>query len=234
VKTYQLGWYSQYHVNLPINGNFNWNGNLVGFAEKARATSSDKMIIRIITYTTDVYIHFNRMIGMNINTDEGGDQVLVTTRKTGVGDSEVSDLKSKLGANGVYTIPYFNGSPNSLEIRVNSITTTSAPARANISIKFGGTVTSPTPRPIFSSDLTPIFSPVEPPTRRPTLHRTRPPTAVPIKSTSKCNFNKKCEAGENCNSCPCDCNSQRNVYCCIGGKLCNKNQCNHSGRSCGK
>jgi hypothetical protein len=55
-------------------------------------TSSDKMIIRIITYTTDVYIHFNRMIGMNMNTDEGGDQVF-TTFKTGVG--ETSDLKSK-------------------------------------------------------------------------------------------------------------------------------------------
>jgi hypothetical protein len=53
-------------------------------------TSSDKMIIRIITYTTDVYIHFNRMIGMNMNTDEGGDQVLVTTRKTGVGDVGLS------------------------------------------------------------------------------------------------------------------------------------------------
>jgi hypothetical protein len=180
VKTYQLGWYSQYHVNLPINGNFNWNGNLVGFAEKARATSSDKMIIRIITSITDVYIHFNRMIGMNINTDEGGDQVLVATRKTGL-NYERSYLASKLGANGVHTIPNFNGSPNSLEIRVNSITTTSAPARANISIKFGGTVTSPTPRPIFSSDLTPIFSPVEPPTRRPTLRRTQPPTTVPIK-----------------------------------------------------
>jgi hypothetical protein len=96
------------------------------------------MIIRIITYTTDVYIHFNRMIGMNMNTDEGGDQVLVTTRKTGVG--ETSDLKSKLADSVVYTILYVNGSPNPLEIRVNSITATSVPARANISIKFGGTV----------------------------------------------------------------------------------------------
>jgi hypothetical protein len=51
-----------------------------------------------------------------------------------------SDLKSKLADSVVYTIPYVNGSLNSLEIRVNSITATSVPAGANISIKFGGKV----------------------------------------------------------------------------------------------
>jgi hypothetical protein len=50
-KTYQLGWYSQYHLDLPISKQFNRSGNLIGFAEKANASSDDNMIIRIIAPT---------------------------------------------------------------------------------------------------------------------------------------------------------------------------------------
>jgi hypothetical protein len=135
-KSYQLGWYSQYHVDLPISGSFNWNGNLVGFAEKASASWSDKMIVRIITSTTDFYIHFNRKIGMNIGTLEGGDQVLVTSRSTGADYAE-SNLEVILGANTYTTISNFNGGWTPLTITVNSITTTTVPGYATISIQYG-------------------------------------------------------------------------------------------------
>ena len=135
-KTYQLGWYSQYHVDLPISGSFNWNGNLVGFAEKASASSSDKMIVRIISSTTDYYIHFNRKIGMNIGTEEGGDQVLVTSRSTGLDIAE-SNLEVMLGANTYATISNFNGGWTPLTITVTSITTTTVPGYATISIQYG-------------------------------------------------------------------------------------------------
>jgi hypothetical protein len=165
-KTYQLGWYSQYHVDLPNNGSFNWNGKLVGFAEKSSATSNDKMIVRIITSTTDIYVHFNRKIGMNSDTLEGADQVLVVTKNTGVFHSGTSNLVSKMATNGVYTIPNFNGSANSLAIRVVSITTTTVPGRAEISIQFDATpapVSSPVSSPVASEE-TPVFSPVVTPT----------------------------------------------------------------------
>ena len=116
-KTYQLNWYSQYHVDLPISGQFNWNGNLIGFAEKAGASIGDKMIIRIITSTKDVYVHFNSMVGMNIETQEGEDQVLVATRSNGLGYA-LSYLVARLNANESFTITSFNLSGSSLIIKV--------------------------------------------------------------------------------------------------------------------
>jgi hypothetical protein len=164
-KTYQLGWYSQYHMNLPSSGSYNWNGNLVGFAEKSRASSSDKMIVRIITSTADFYVHFNRKTGMNAGTQEGADQVLITTRNTGTGYSE-SSLVGKMSTGSVYTIPKFNGSSNSLVIRVVSISTNTVPGRANISITFGASVpTRPTSKP-------------KPPTPYPTLEPVVSPALV--------------------------------------------------------
>jgi hypothetical protein len=62
------------------------------------------MIVRIITSTTDVYIHFNRQIGINSGTQEGGNQVLVTTRPTGTGYAP-STLQAKLSAGGTITLP---------------------------------------------------------------------------------------------------------------------------------
>jgi hypothetical protein len=304
-KTYQLGWYSQYHVDLSTSATFNWNGNLVGFAEKSSASTSDKMIIRIITSTTDTYVHFNRRIGMNIGTQEAGDQVLVTTRNTGTGYAE-SNLVSKMSTGSVYTVNNFNGSPNPLVIRVVSISTNTAPGRANISIQFGVPVPTPaptpqpTPKPVFQPTpfptpqptrsptpqptpsptpqptplptpeptivspipvptvpTIPVFNPVSPPvstpvlvpvviptplptpfptplpTPLPTPFPTPNPTRSPI-SNSTCNFNRKCEAGEDCKTCPSDCNGRRNLYCCVGGRSCNRNWCNHSGRSCAR
>jgi hypothetical protein len=224
-------------VNLPNSGSYNWNGNLVGFAEKSSATPDDKMIVRIITSTTDIYIHFNRKVGMNSETEEGEDQVMVGKRKTGLDHGEMTYLVSKMSTDDVYTIPEFDGSASSLEIRVISITTETVPGRAEISIQYDGEL-APVSSPAFTSDETPVFTPVVPPTPLPTPPPTRrltkAPTPVPTKKVpnAKCNFNRRCDLGEDCTTCPSDCNGKRNVYCCVGGKKCRKNECNHSGRFC--
>ena len=134
-KSWQLGWYSDYHVDLSTN-NYNWSGDLVGFAEKSATAASDKMIIRIRNAyaNRDTYVHFNRKIGMNSGTLEGGNEVLVSYRAGGV-DYKVSNLVAKLNANGVYTIDNIGGTTKSVKITVNSINTSSTPARAKVSIQ---------------------------------------------------------------------------------------------------
>ena len=104
--TWTLGWFSSYHVDLPINSSFEWTGFLVGFAEKQSSSSSNKMIIRIRN-TLDTYIHFNRMIGMNADTVEGGDMVLISSSEKTT-DYVTTNLVSKLSleemTGGTFTI----------------------------------------------------------------------------------------------------------------------------------
>ena len=98
-KTWQLGWFSDYHVDLSTASGISWTGNLIGFAQKANAALTDKMIIRIQSSSTDIYVSFNRKIGINSGTQEGGDQVLVATRAPGTGYA-ASLLVAKLSATG--------------------------------------------------------------------------------------------------------------------------------------
>jgi hypothetical protein len=211
-KSWQLGWYSDYHVDLSTN-NYNWIGDLVGFAQKDTANTSDKMIIRIqdANSNKDIYVHFNRKIGFNSETKEGADQVLVSTRTSGVGYAQ-SDLVAKLNTAGVYTINDIGGSGASVRINVNSINT----SRANISIQL---VPQSTPVPIDP----PTAAPVDPPT-----------TAAP---SGGCNSGEKdgiCQAGENCENCPEDCkgrDNDRHNFCCVGG-TCESKWCNRRDWKC--
>lgn len=144
-KTWQLGWFASFYLDLPVGDAFNWKGNLVGFAEKAYATNSDRMIIRIRSSTDDC-VHFNRRIRINAGTQEGGDVVLVSSREPGIGFAQ-SYLLAKLSKGGVFAIPHFNGSSASLKITVTSINLTTVPAKATISVQFGTLNVTPHPSP---------------------------------------------------------------------------------------
>jgi hypothetical protein len=174
-KTWQLGWYSNYHLNLSAKTNIDTTVDLIGFAEKSYALKSDVMIVRIqSTVSSDVYIHFNRRIGFNINTMMGGDQVLVATQNP-VPSYSASDLKSQLDASGVYLLSNFDGSSNALQISVISITTNAVPARARVRIQFlAGSQQE------IEALSTP--SPTCEPTRMPSPFRTRNPTPEPTES----------------------------------------------------
>jgi hypothetical protein len=180
-KTYQLGWYSNYHVDLSVANNFNWNGNLVGFAENRAASASDKMIVRIIS-ATDTYIHFNRKVGSNAGTQEGGDKVLVTTRSTGLAGNAQSTLVAKLSTGDVFTIPNFNGTSYTLSISVNSISTGTAPARASVSAPVDHVNVSPQTFPLVLR-FSPSPAPIQPTPApiNPTLAPIEP-TPAPIQS----------------------------------------------------
>ncbi|KAI2492864.1 Gametolysin peptidase M11 [Fragilaria crotonensis] len=178
-KSWQLGWYPDYRVDLTVadlaNG-INWSGNLVGFAEKASASQTDKMIIRIKSFN-DTYINFNRAIGMDAGTQEGQDQVLVTTRLSGTGIS-LSNLEAKLSDNvaiSEFNIPNFNVTSSTLRIKVNSIVTSTTP-RASVSIDL---IEVPTEAPTHVPTEAPMQAPTRAPTQVPTEAPTQAPTGAP-------------------------------------------------------
>jgi hypothetical protein len=183
-KSWQLGWYSDYHVDLSTN-NYSWSGDLVGFAEK---DNTNMMIIRIqdATKNTDTYVHFNRKIGINSETKEGGNQVLVSTRTSGVYYG-ASTLRAKLDANRVYTINGIGETADSVTITVNSIDTSSTPAKANVSIQLvpqptQAPVVVPTPAPVVSPTTAPVVAPTPAPVVSPTAAPVVAPTPAPVVS----------------------------------------------------
>ena len=178
VKTWRLGWYASHHVDIPVAGNSTWTGDLVGFAENGAALASSKMIIRIRS-SVDYYIHFNRKIGNNFETLEGGDQVLVASRAPGIGYDK-SNLLAKLSVNRAYVYSIVNEDSINLRILVQAIDTSVVPARARISIQF----VIPTQDQLQINQAKPIQSPVRPTSSpvQPTTSAVKP-TPAPVKPT---------------------------------------------------
>ena len=110
------------------------------------------MIIRIrknAFFNTDSYVHFNRKIGFNSETREGGNQVLVSYRNGGVGYG-ASTLVPKLNGNGFCTITGIGGTitEDSVTTTVNSIDTSSIPAKGQIFLFSWAPVVPPSERPV--------------------------------------------------------------------------------------
>ena len=159
-KNWQLQWYTdrQRTVNAIIDDRFagddffadgddrippasgGWSGKIYGIADYGRTINGDTVIVKIVMVpagATDWYVSFNRRAGINIGTQEGGDQVLVHKRTRGLGYAE-SDLMAKINAGDTYS-----GAP--LEITVNAINLRSAdPPFAYVKI---GSGSIPTPQP---------------------------------------------------------------------------------------
>eukprot|EP00545_Synedropsis_sp_CCMP1620_P006689 CAMPEP_0119029482 /NCGR_PEP_ID=MMETSP1176-20130426/40541_1 /TAXON_ID=265551 /ORGANISM="Synedropsis recta cf, Strain CCMP1620" /LENGTH=760 /DNA_ID=CAMNT_0006985829 /DNA_START=47 /DNA_END=2329 /DNA_ORIENTATION=- len=247
-KTYQLGWFPAYHVDLSSStSDFNWDGNLVGFAEKANAVVGvDKMIIRIQDEVAnqDIYVHFNRQLSFNSETYEGGNQVMVATRQGGGTFYSASTLVAKLGDLGKYSYPNFRGSGKPLIIEVLSMDLTTG--RANVAVIFDPVEptpapVSPTPAPVEATPAPVVATPAPvSPTPAPVEATPAPvsPTPAPVEATPApvpptaapnpdCDNDGICEEGEDCNNCPNDCGQRTNgqKYCCVGG-ACDDDRCN--------
>lgn len=176
-KTYQLGWFSNYHVDISGSNTFSQQVDLVGFVERdSIQNQEEKMIIRITPTIggDDYYIHFNRDSGFNDGTKEGQNQVLVAKRGSGL-DYKQSWLMAKLNANGQYVVSGFNGNGFDLIITVGTIDLNISPSKAAVTVE----VIAPTPAPI---SLTP--APVAP-TPAPVAPTPAPvdPTLAPISPT---------------------------------------------------
>ena len=186
---WQLGWYSNYHVDLPVAGNLEWSGALIGFAAKDYATSSDRMTLRIRD-SIDYYIHFNNQYGMNSGTRLGGDKIFVTTRAPGLGPAQ-SSVIAQLDENESYSLPIVNSANVALTVHVITIDLVSIPAKAIVRLRFGAHAPATTLAPIGTTQkFVPATAvPVQPnilPTHAEALRPTKiPTTKAPISAPTK-------------------------------------------------
>jgi hypothetical protein len=138
-KSWQLGWYADKATVVDPLATPIWSGTLVGIAEYdlADPNQGEMVLIKIETGNdVDYYINFNRMTGINSETQEGGDQVLIT-RQGGNGESNSqSELLAKLSASESFDIEDF-ANLGTVKVTVNSMNTASSPGVADITIARG-------------------------------------------------------------------------------------------------
>ena len=99
-KNWQLGWYDD--RQRIISSGETWTGKVYGISDYGNTNTGDTVIVQIPDTSFDWYVSFNRKVGINSGTKEGGNQVLVHRRNKGVAYGE-SDLMAKLNAGGTYS-----------------------------------------------------------------------------------------------------------------------------------
>lgn len=137
-QSWQLGWYSSKHVTLTAfpESVLNWSGTLVGMAEYDRTNGNEHVIVKLETGTSfDYYINFNRKTGINDETQEGGDQVLITSRGGDGLTYSNSLLVAKLGSGqSSQIIDGRAGISWTIQVTVDAIDTTLVPGVADVTI----------------------------------------------------------------------------------------------------
>jgi len=96
----QLGWYDDRIVDV----NDGYDGDLYGIASYGTTQSTDKMLLKMNSGSTDYWVSYNSAIGVNSEPGEGANQVLVHSRSAGSGYAE-STLLAKLGVGSSYSTP---------------------------------------------------------------------------------------------------------------------------------
>lgn len=153
-----------------------WSGRIIGVAEYDNNPGDYPIAVRIVTGTDrDLFLGFNRQIGMNADVKEAGDEVTITEAGNGRVYAQ-SFLKSLLREGETYKIDQWRGSGRTLSITVNKIDISVAPGYADVTMMFGNPP-PPTPPP------TPL--PTPPPTPLPTPPPTTPTTNSPTLSPTR-------------------------------------------------
>ena len=126
-KSWKIGWYLE--SSVVVDGrNVQYNSfSLVGVADYSQRQWWQSVVVKIINSNDgfDYYLSFNRQSGINSETQNGGDQVLVIKHMAGsfYGDSI---LAARLNSTQMYSIFNFDG-VSSLEIWPNMYFNTSPP-----------------------------------------------------------------------------------------------------------
>jgi hypothetical protein len=138
-KMWYLGWFVDFAEEVDPTVTPLWSGDLVGVATFSEQLN-ENVVVKIETAPDgpqcrdcyDFYVAFNRAAGINSNTQEGQNQVLITEQGDGQSNAQ-SLLVAKLNEGMSYTIVDFGAvSGESVTVTVNSINLTTG--LANISI----------------------------------------------------------------------------------------------------
>jgi len=160
-KSWLAGWYDDRHATFEKSqGGANYK--LIGQADYTpyqENPDDKKVIIKInqVNSSTDYYVMFNRKTGNNSGTQEGGNQVLVTSAGAEGNGYAASILLAKLSAGGSHTV---NVDGTNVEIVVNSINLSVTPAVADVTIGDGTSAPSksPTSRPTLPPGSTVLLA----------------------------------------------------------------------------
>ena len=150
-KSWQLGWYATRSVELndiTANGGgttYVWTGTLVGISDYEQATGDQYVLLKIKRHqmSTDLYVNFNRVSGINSSSQANQDKVIVTQQGE---DGGTSSVLTGLTVGQSYIESNFdNINENSnLAIKVEDIDYTSSVWTATVSITYGPGVTGST------------------------------------------------------------------------------------------
>jgi len=157
-KSWQLGWYSgkTYTIqspssNPPADTGTSYVGKLQGIVDYT-TSSNAKVLIKINTASGDDYfINFNARKGINIGTQEGGDQIMIVTAGLEGLKYAPSTLVAKLSAGGRYQIADLDGSGMTLTVEVLAINVSED---AEISICLGDCPNHAAPNAALTADPT--------------------------------------------------------------------------------
>lgn len=134
VKSWFFGWFEEAHLELdPTDSTF--EGNIVGMANFDQR-GNDYVIIKIIGHddNNDYYVSFNRRIGMNLGSTEGGDKVIINSANAiNKFDTTSSQIK-QLSEGDYYSIDNFGGGDLTLYIMVKHIMIKNSPGYAHVLI----------------------------------------------------------------------------------------------------
>ena len=161
-----------------------WHGQLIGVAEYDNNPQDSPIVIRIVTGgLRDLFLGFNRQIGMNSDVKDAGDEVTLIEAGNGNNYAQ-SFMKAAMREGDTYEIDDWRKSKQSLIVRVNKIDTSVSPGYADVSIIFGSEAPSsnpPTRLPSSAPSFSPTSTPSVPPTFTPS---SSPSTATPSVSPS--------------------------------------------------
>lgn len=179
-KSWQLGWYTdKARTILPLaDGQHEYTGRLASIVDYKTTDANVLIKIQQTTSAWAFFLNYNAAKGMNMNTMEGRDQVLVTMKNAG-NEENASELVSRLVPGEVLTLPRFNGKiDDTLYVKFLSLTD----GVANVAIELSGPAV-----PAPSISVPPTNSPSIKPTQQPTttIHPSDMPSDIPSLQPSK-------------------------------------------------